>query len=64
MKEFGHSIPASWLCGLLFFAALSTHFLRAQESVHRQSGLEVKNVFWQPDEIKQGSPVLIRAFLI
>jgi murein DD-endopeptidase MepM/ murein hydrolase activator NlpD len=56
------AVSALRLPGLLLLATLVTHPVRAQEGIHRSAPPmrpEVKNIFWQPDDVKQGSPVLI-----
>jgi len=57
--------PSVFRLTLLLVAAASLTFpMSGQRSAHRSAATaaerpEVKNVFWQPDEVKQGSPVLI-----
>jgi murein DD-endopeptidase MepM/ murein hydrolase activator NlpD len=56
--------PVFRLSVLLGIAASLTFPMWGQPSAHRSAATaaerpEVKNVFWQPDEVKQGSPVLI-----
>jgi murein DD-endopeptidase MepM/ murein hydrolase activator NlpD len=64
MKSFLKPFPAFRLIVLLVLAAYLTCTLEPQTSAHRRSlsaaeRSEVKNIFWQPDEVRQGSPVLI-----
>lgn len=47
------------LAALLVVAALLTCAADAQANGARTRRSEVKNVFWQPNDVKQGSPVLI-----
>src|SRR4051794_27369024 len=51
---------------LVLLTTLLTHFLCAQERPRRSASPEppqVKNIFWQPNDVKQGSPVLINVEL-
>jgi len=51
-----------WLASLLLLATLVTPPLCAQKRVQHSQPPErpqVKNIFWQPNEVKQGSPILI-----
>jgi murein DD-endopeptidase MepM/ murein hydrolase activator NlpD len=62
MKPFPNLILQATL-PLLFVASIANP-LPAQQSVHRPAAETaarpgVKNIFWQPDEVKQGTPVLI-----
>ena len=57
------AIVSLWLNGFVLPAALLTPAVFAQERIHRSAPAaerpELKNIFWQPDDVKQGSPVLI-----
>ena len=64
MKSFLKPFPAFRLSVLLVLAACLTCPMEAQRGAYRRDlpaaeRPEVKNIFWQPDEVKQGSPVLI-----
>src|ERR1700747_19413 len=64
MKSFLKLFPASRLTVLFVLAGCLAGPVEAQRGAHRPvfiaaERLEVKNIFWQPDEVKQGSPVLI-----
>jgi murein DD-endopeptidase MepM/ murein hydrolase activator NlpD len=51
------------IAAVLVLSQLAAQPLHTQEGVHRSTPSverpEVKNIFWQPDEVKQGAPVLI-----
>ena len=56
------ALSALRLIGLVMLAASITHPVFAQKRIRRSAPVvhpEVKNIFWQPNDIKQGSPVLI-----
>lgn len=64
MIFFGNLFPASQLIFLLVLTACLNARLDAGQDAHRPGAMspqqpEVKNVFWQPNEVKQGSPMLI-----
>jgi murein DD-endopeptidase MepM/ murein hydrolase activator NlpD len=64
MKLFGKLSPAFRLAPFLILTLCLTYPMNAQRVAHgRPSGTaerpEVRNIFWQPNELKQGSPVLI-----
>lgn len=58
MKSFRKPSPA--FCLTLFLLLPHTSHLHAQRGAHHSSErLDVRNIFWQPNNLKQGSPVLI-----
>ena len=64
MKAFLKPFPAFRLSGLLVLAACLTCPMEPEGDAHQRTlsvaeRSEVKNIFWQPDEVKQGSPVLM-----
>ena len=64
MKTFPKPFSAFRLTVLLIAAAWATYPIESQQSTHHGASAgaerpEIKNLFWQPNELKQGSPVLI-----
>ncbi len=63
MPVFLRPCAAFRTAAVLLVSAYAAQSLHPQQNAHRSTPAaerpEIKNIFWQPDEVKQGSPVLI-----